>query len=240
MHTLIRQLFSSAALVAAALLPQAQAQTTVIDFEGDSLAGLYDPKNVDPFFPNTFSQNGFTMTPGYDFGTVGKNIDLGSIAPSGNSSQYFFNSNDGDLLIQRTDGGTFSLDGFSAAFVPLLPAPTPAQTIVIVAYAFAADGSKFGTYFGLGSSTTSNYPFLSYSGAADFGAFKNLVAVDFFACVLTDSSVCAVASKNNGQFALDNVVVTTPVPEPSTYALMALGLAGLAVLRNRRKTLGSR
>ena len=59
-------------------------------------------------------------------------------------------------------------------------------------------------------------------------------------CVLTSSSVCAVASRDNAQFALDNVVVTTPVPEPTTTALMALGLAGLAVLRHRRKYLGIR
>ena len=233
MHTSIRQLFSSAALVAAALLPQAQAQTTVLDFEGDALANLYFPGD-------SFEQRGFTMTAGHDFGIVGKNLDVGSTAPFGNASQYYFNSNDGDLLITRTDGGTFSLDGFSAAFVPLLPAPTPAQTIVIVAFALAADGTEFGTYFALGTSANNSYPFLTFAGAADFGLFKNLVAVDFFGCVLTSSSVCAVASRNNAQFAIDNVVVTTPVPEPSTYALMALGLAGLALLRNRRKTLGSR
>lgn len=233
MHTSIRQLFSSAALVAAAFLPQAQAQTTVLDFEGDALANLYFPGE-------SFEQRGFTMTAGHDFGIVGKNLDVGSTAPFGNASQYYFNSNDGDLLITRTDGGTFSLDGFSAAFVPLLPAPTPAQTIVIVAFALAADGTEFGTYFGLGTSANNSYPFLTFAGAADFGVFKNLVAVDFFGCVLTSSSVCAVASRNNAQFAIDNVVVTTPVPEPSTYALMALGLAGLALLRNRRKTLGSR
>ena len=233
MHKFIRQLFSGAAVVAAAFLPQAQAQTTVIDFEGDSLANLYFPGD-------TFSQNGFTMTQGYDFGIVGSTIDLGSVAPSGNASQFYFNSNDADLLITRTDGGTFSLDGFSAAFVPLLPAPTPAQTIVIVAYGFTADGDQFGTYFGLGTGTNNSYPFLTFAGAADFGAFTNLVAVDFFACVLTSSSVCAVASRDNAQFALDNVVVTTPVPEPTTTALMVLGLAGLAVLRHRRKSLGIR
>ncbi len=233
MHTLTRHLFGSTALAAAALLPQAQAQTTVLDFEGDALANLYFPGD-------SFEQKGFTMTAGYDFGIVGRNIDLGSIAPAGNASQYYFNSNDGDLVITRTDGGAFSLDGFSAAFVPLLPAPSPAQTIVIVAFALGADGSQFGTYFGLGTSAGTGYPFLSFADAADFGQFKNVVAVDFFGCVLTSSSVCDIASRNNAQFALDNVVVTTPVPEPSTYVLMALGLAGLVALRKRRKTLGSR
>jgi PEP-CTERM motif len=38
----------------------------------------------------------------------------------------------------------------------------------------------------------------------------------------------------SGQFSVDDVVVT-PVPEPGTYALMALGLAGVGFMVRRRK-----
>lgn len=52
----------------------------------------------------------------------------------------------------------------------------------------------------------------------------------------TDGSV--IASGNNGldMFGLDNIAVAnSTVPEPSTYALMAAGLAGIFAARRRRK-----
>ena len=223
MKKFIRQLAGSAALVGAAMLPMAHA-STVIDFEGDALTGLYNPGD-------SFEQGGFTMTANYDFGIVGTAGDLGNAGPSGNSTQFFFNSNDGYLTMKATNGAAFSLDGFSAAFVPLIPSPVPNPTIVIVALGIPQVGSAFGTYFGLGSSATTSFPFITYDNPADFGRFNNLVEVQFFACVL-DASVCATPTLNNGQFALDNISVTA-VPEPGTWALMALGVAGLMV-RSRR------
>jgi PEP-CTERM motif len=223
MKKFIRQLAGSAALVGAALLPTAYA-STVIDFEGEALAGLYFPGD-------TFEQGGFTMTANYDFGTIGTAGDLGNAGPSGNSTQFFFNSNDGYLTLKATNGVAFSLDGFSAAFVPLIPAPVPSPTIVIVAVGIPQVGNAFGTYFGLGTSATNSFPFITYDNPADFGRFNNLVEVQFFACVL-DASVCATPTLNNGQFALDDINVTA-VPEPGTWALMALGIAGL-VVRSRR------
>lgn len=40
------------------------------------------------------------------------------------------------------------------------------------------------------------------------------------------------------QFMIDNLTIGSPVPEPSTWALFALGLCGVGVMRRRRKATG--
>ena len=231
----IRQLLGGAALVCAALLPPAHAGSvsTVIDFEGDALVGSYFPG--DPFF-GSFKQSGFVMAPDIDFGTVDTVIGFDPlVAPTGNSTQFYFNSNDGGLMLAREDGRRFNLDGFSAAFVPQLGA---AQNIVIVAYGWFADATQGGMYFGLGDTINgATHPFDLYNNPADFSNFTDLLQLEFFACVL-DTAVCGTASRNNAQFALDDIELST-VPEPTTGALMALGLLGLLGLgrRNRRHTI---
>lgn len=165
------------------------------------------------------------MTTEYDFGTVDKAAALGEAAPSGNATQFYFNSNDGDLLVNREDGASFSLDGFSAAFIPLIPSPGPAQTPVIVALGVTDSGDRLATYFGLGSSETNSHPFITFNNSAgDFTRFSRLSRVTFFTCALTGTT-CDLNTQNNGQFAIDDILVT-PVPEPSTTVLMALGMLG--------------
>ena len=223
MKSFIRQWGGAAALVCAALSPQAQA-STLIDFEGDALTGLYFPGD-------SFSQSGFTMTQGFDFGTVDTAASLGPFAPSGNATQFYFNSNYGDMLLTQSNGGRFSLDGFSAAFVPI--DPQLGQTIVLVALATDGDGNVFGTAFGLGSGNNGSFPFLTFNDPQDFGRFTNLVSVNFFGCAFTGNFDCTAATiQNNGQFALDDIRLTA-IPEPSTTALLALGLLGLAVASRR-------
>lgn len=221
-------LASGAALVAATLAPLA-AHATIIDFEGEALTGLYFPGD-------SFSQNGFLMTQGFDSGTVDVGTALGAAAPTNNNTQFYTNTNDGDLTLTSLNGAPFSLNGFSAAFVPLIDSHAPAQVIGVVALATTMTNAQFGTIFGLGdtSSTSKGSPFFTFSGAANFGAFTNLKSVDFFTCAVVNGAVCTVPTQNNGQFALDNINVT-PVPEPETAALMALGLMVLTAVSRRRR-----
>jgi PEP-CTERM motif len=218
--------YTIAAAVSYAALCSPVHASVVINFEGIALAGAYAPGQ-------SFSQSGFTMTSFDDFGNVGTTDDLGDAAPTGNNTQFFFNRNDGFLTLKATDGGLFSLDGFSAAFVPRSPLLMPSPEIVIVAAGYQANGNAFGTYFGLGSTGPSGFPFFTYGNPADFGRFNNLVEVQFFACV-QDDNVCVTATNGNGQFALDDIRVTAAVPEPASWALALAALSGLAFTGRRR------
>ncbi|MEO5732085.1 MAG: NF038120 family PEP-CTERM protein [Rubrivivax sp.] len=214
---------SIVACSAAAALPAAHA-AVVIDFEPAALTGLYFPGE-------TFTQQGFTLAVGPDFGTIDTAAAIGIGAPTGNSSQFYFNSNDGTLTLSQSGGLAFSLGGFAAAFVPLSPASN--QNTVIVATGTTQANTQVSAFWSFAPSATSNFPFMTYGGAG-FAAFTNLVQLQFKACSLVAGVACTVATNNNGQFALDDVVLTV-VPEPGTWLMLATGLLGLGAVARRAR-----
>lgn len=218
----LRRLVGGAAVAAAAFASPAFA-ATVLDFESTDLTGLY-------FAGEGFSFSGYSFAVTGDFGTIDTAAALGFVAPTGNNTQFYFNSNDGALTLTSSTAVPFNLNAFSAAFVPLTPAS--GQTTVIVARGTTASNAVVTASWAFGASATSNFPFSTYSNAADFSAFTNLNKVEFFACSIVGSAICTVPTANNGQFAIDDITVTA-VPEPAPAALLTLGLAALA-LRARR------
>lgn len=103
MFKLARKLFGASVIVAAAVVPLAQA-SVLLDFESIDISptNLFAPTPL--FAPgDTFSQSGYVMTPDFDFGTVDFASSLGRTAPTGNLTQMYFNSNDGGLIIKRGD-----------------------------------------------------------------------------------------------------------------------------------------
>ena len=135
MHKLIRRLYVTAAIVGATLSPLAQAAAVLIDFEAPALTNLYFPGD-------SFAQSGFKMTVDFDAGIVDTAAALGGSAPTGNASQFFSGLNDSGLIVERVDGGLFSLTGFDTAFIPL--SPPSQQNTVIVATGVRANNSVFG------------------------------------------------------------------------------------------------
>ncbi len=222
MQKLIRRLYASVAIAGAVLSPQAQA-TTVIDFEGAGLTGLY--ANND-----SFTQSGYKMTVDFDAGLVDVADASNSTAPRGNLTQFYTQLNEGGLIVERSGGGLFSLNSFDAAFVPLNPAA--AGTTVIVAVGQYANNTSTGVAWLFAPSATSSFPFASYNNPLDFATFTNVKLVEFYACAFDGVNVCSGPLQNNGQFAIDNISVTA-VPEPAIAVMLSLGLLGLA-LRSRR------
>jgi hypothetical protein len=197
-----------------ATAPMAQA-TTVIDFEGAALTGLYLPGD-------SMVSGGYTLTTLVDFGIVDTAGALGPVAPSGNASQFYFNSNDGALRL-TSSGPAFNLEGFDVAFVPLDPPST--QTTVIVARGLTMAGSTVQAVWQFAPIQGNSFPFLTIDVGASLPG--NLASLDFLACSWVAGQACTAATQNNGQFAIDNIRVS-PVPEPGAAALLLAGLAGLA------------
>jgi hypothetical protein len=222
MSQILGRLLRTAALATACGLPVAQA-ATVIDFESAALTGLYFPAD-------TFTQGGYTLTTRFDFGVIDTAAALGGVSPTGNATQFYFNSNDGALGLARSDATGFNLEGFSAAFVPLDPASS--QVTVIVAVGTKLDNSVVSASWAYAPSLTSHYAFSTYSNPAAFAAFTGLASVEFHACSWVGGVACTQATQNNGQFAIDDILVSA-VPETTTTVLMTLGLIGLG-LRARR------
>jgi PEP-CTERM motif len=219
-----RTLVCSVVLAAASLAPVAQA--AVINFEGAALTGIY-------FDGDSFAQSGFVMTQFADLGVVDTTAAFVSGAPTGNATQFYTNLNDGFLELTAAGGLPFSLTSFAAAFVPQSNPTTP-QDLLLVAFGTTATGDNPYRLFSLGDTTSgaAHYPFLSFS---NFTPLTQLIALDFFVCAVSGDTACAVATRNNAQFALDNISVTA-VPEPEITALMGLGLFVVAAVARRRRS----
>lgn len=208
-----------AAVVALTSVTPSQANT-VIDFNPVDLGGLYAAGE-------SFVQGGYQMTAQLDFGTVDFAAALGAVGPSGNATQFYFAANSGSLRVSPLDAVPFSLNSFSAAFVPLDP-PSLQTTVIVAKGTTVADVEIIASWSFTGSATTS-FPFANYVATP---AFSNLKRVEFYACSLVGSLICTQPTLNNGQFAIDNISVTA-VPEPGTALLLTLGALGLG-LRARR------
>lgn len=211
------------AMAAAALCAQ-PAQAEVISFEGAATAGVYFPGD-------SFASGSFILTALNDFGVVDTAIALGSQAPLGNATQFYFASNDGGLRITSSSGLGFNLEGFDVAFVPLDPPST--QTTLLMARGTLQDNSTVQAAFMFPGNGSTGYTFGIY-GLTSPAGFINLRQVEFFACSLVGGAMCSEPTANNGQFAIDNISVSL-VPEPSAAPLLALGLTGVAGVASRAR-----
>lgn len=208
----------------------APAQAVLLDFE-----------NVMPDMSlygdgETFAQGGFTFTNQGDFGTVS---DAASFvvaqAPSGDDTLFYSALNDSRLLLDRTNGATFDIFSFDAAFVA--PAPLGADVSpgrIILLGNLLGGQTVFQSWDLAASDANGAFSFNRYT--TGFDSFRNLTSVSFLACTFVGDS-CASPSLNLAQFSLDNIRTDNvpAVPEPSTYALLAFGLAGVAALAGQRR-----
>ncbi len=255
----MKKFFAHAALAAAALFSVGAANAGVIDFE------YYDTSLAQPFAPlianggaitqGSYLIGGFDGTGSPDLSLVGSLIggasggtcDASIVCPSNNNSTYYTSLNTGAVYLAGPS--TVKLQSFDAAFLaPSSGVPTGAFGLLVLE-ADRSDGSAALGAFALhGPATNGSTSFSTYLASnAIYGLFSgstgtinsgNVVDVQFFEFYCSSSSLgsCGLDRSNLGQFALDNLTVAGPIPEPSSWLLMALGLAGVGAAARRRRS----
>ena len=235
----MKSFFAKTALAAATVLCVGAAQAGVINFEsvdttdapfaplinngaavtqGQFLVGAYD---------GTGSTDPGALVGSLIGGSSGGACDTSSlICPGGNPSTYFAVLNTGVAFVQGS--GPLTLTGFDAAFI--------APTTGVGANAFGllvVEGDRADTSFSSFLASDATYGLFGGStGTLDSGDFVDYQFLEFY-CSSSSLGSCALDRSNLGQFGLDNV---TFVPEPSSWLMMALGLAGIGAAARRRRS----
>jgi len=213
----------------------------LLGLAGSASAGV-DFETIAPNFfvdGESFSEGGFTFTQNGNFGTVDTAAAFVlAVPPSGNATQFYSGLNDSGITLTTTDNSLFRLSGFDAGFIaPIFQEPGVSAGRIVVR-ATGAMGESILASWDLGSSgDDGSFAFLTFGAPADFLPFGQIRSAAFFACVYVDAS-CVNPAENLAQFALDNINVVA-VPEPSSYALLVLGVAVLTYRRRMSRQLAS-
>lgn len=206
----------------------------------------------DNFMPDVFNggstltEDGFTMTvedspagPGLA-GAIVNPADLNSCSliacPIGATSNYYAGINDGGIVFTRNDNFGFHLNSLDFAFVaPLTGAITGAVGKLDISGISQSTGGTFSASIDFPQQMSGQYAFSNWVLSSRFSdvVFSQL---SISACIYDIDGGCYRPAENLSQFAIDNVNVAA-VPEPSTWAMFAIGLLGLAAAARRRRPL---
>jgi hypothetical protein len=227
-----------------ALASAGAAQAAVITFEGHSGPA---------FNQDSIREAGYTITfldPAGDApaGTVqvGRFINgsdpttcpATSICPTNNPTTYFDLFNTGFIDILPTVGGsTFTFSGLDASFIAMTGVQYPVFPAAVQVIGFRADDSFSTIQFNLPDTGFQHFDVTDAAGGAAFAQERfTEIAIVSFRC--DASGNCTGLDNGNGQVGLDNIalsdVPTSPVPEPASASLLAVGLLGLSMGRRRR------
>jgi len=236
----------AAALAVGFAMNAAQAANNIVTFEGidSGFVGdsdYYEMNGID--FAAYSNVSG--ATPGDLVGSVVDGNDLaggpcyGLACPTNNKTTFFTVVNDGVVEITPVDpAGSVHVYGLDASFVGAVQGGSyPLTAGILNIQGLTATGTVSNASFNLAGPVGGNFSFQHFSTDAAFAA-QNFIAVDIFGYVCNTAGNCKAFQTNQGQFALDNIdlgpAAVSAVPEPSSWLMLGLGLAGIAVAARRK------
>lgn len=248
----MKYFLKKSALAAAVLASLGSAQAAVITFDGaiDNTNAPFAPLYLYSAAGTEFTTQGFWFDP-YSAQTARQEGDLvgalvdssdsagicaGVTCPVNQTGNFYAGLNDGYLLIGAMNNAVLRLNSFSASFIGASGDAIAAVPGILRISAVSAANATLATQdFNLTGPNSSGQ--LSFSTFTAGAALSNANAAFYrLRVAYCDSTgACSFTSTNKGQYAIDNIDITA-VPEPSQWALFGLGLAGVAAVARRRRS----
>lgn len=153
--------------------------------------------------------------------------------PVNNKSTYYTALDDGYFYFGLNNDANFRVRSLQASFIGAGQASFPSVSGILVLQGFNQLGAAVGNAIQVGlagPNKQGEFNFANYNTGAFANTTVSYVRVLGYAC---DTTGNCNRNSNLANFAIDNIVTTT-VPEPTTLALLGLGVAGVAFARRRR------
>jgi hypothetical protein len=219
-------------VVAAALSACAFAQAGVLNFETALDSPFFfsgDHVQMGEYWVESYGGAQTTDLAGMIIDGSDSDTCVGVSCPVNNKSRYYAGLDDGYFYFGLNSDGNFKVKSLQASFIGAGQASFPAVSGLLVLQGFNFSGAAVGGALQIGLAGPSNgaFNFATYNTGAFGNNELSFVRVLGYAC---DAAGSCNRSSNLANFAIDNIVT---VPEPTTFALLGLGLVGFAFARRR-------